>query len=128
MAQVVARTGELHEVLADALRREIGMDADDAREIAGFVLGAFNGREELDDMELSPDLRSIFYTLEGHRFLSFRREEFTNEDGELRRAFFWHFRWDQVAGSAQDASARDLSTDSVYDSLPRSAWRRFAGA
>lgn len=111
--------------LAHALRGEIGMDRSDALEIAGYVVGAFQGKEELDDDELDPDLRSIFYTLENQRLLSFRREEYRNEEGFIRRAFYWRIRWEQIETAAEAAQAQERAEDdSIYEALPGDAWTR----
>lgn len=111
--------------LKDALVATLEMASTDAREVAGLVIAAFGGREELDDEELSPDLRSMFYTLEGQRLLSFRREEYRNEDGHIRRAFYWHIRWEDVVRVSQDpGGSHQAEGDSVYDELPRGAWSR----
>jgi len=48
--------------------------------------------DEVDDETLDADLRSVFYTLEAKRMLSFRRVEYTREDGDKRRAFYWKLR------------------------------------
>ncbi len=119
------RHERLTAALAHALRDELDMDRSDAMEIAGYVVGAFQGKEELDDDNLDPDLRSIFYTLENKRLLSFRREEYRNEEGHIRRAFFWRIRWEQIDTMAETAEARERREDSsVYEALPRDAWTR----
>lgn len=111
--------------LAQALWEDLEMDRSDAMEIAGYVIGAFQGQEELDDDHLDPDLRSIFYTLENQRLLSFRREEFRNEEGHIRRAFYWRIRWENIDTSA-DAQpvAGDRESGTVYEALPSDAWSR----
>jgi hypothetical protein len=114
--------------LADALEREMGMQAQDARQIAGHVLAAFGGAEELDDREIEQDLRSVFYELEEHKLLDFRRETYRNEEGHTRRAFYWTIRWDQVQpDEAEDASTGE-GGDSVYEELPQNAWTRGSAA
>ena len=112
------------EVLTQALIQQIGMSNEDAQEIAGFVIGAFNGTDEVDDMALTPDLRSIFYTLEGHRFLTFRRDERTNENGEVRRHFHWQFRWDVILESSTLTEREAPADQTVYEGLPGDAWAR----
>lgn len=110
--------------LAQALMRDLDMRAEDASEVAQLVLSAFDGDEELDDEELSSDLRSMFYTLEEEKLLDFRREETRNEDGHIRRYFHWAIRWDEVAPEpAEDEEDADAS-ENVYDDLPSNAWER----
>lgn len=112
--------------LASALERDIGMESDDANEIAGFVAGAFHGATEVEDGLLSPDLRSIFYTLEGHRLVTFRREERTDEVGQVRRVFYWQLRWENIEAHAKGGKPAAAPKDTVYDKLPVDAWMRAA--
>lgn len=124
--QVQVQTGQLQGLLADALEREMDMEADDARHIAGHVLAAFGDVEELDDREIDSDLRSVFYELEEHKLLDFRRETYRNEDGHKRRAFFWTIRWDEVEPDEAEDAAAGEDEDTVYEELPNNAWSRGA--
>lgn len=110
-----------------ALERTFEMPHDDAAEIAEAVLERFEEADEVDDESLDADLRSVFYTLEAKRMLSFRRVEYTREDGDRRRAFFWKLRLDALADAPapEDPAARDLD---VYASLPADAWSAHAHA
>ncbi|HVL49642.1 MAG TPA: DUF6015 family protein, partial [Candidatus Thermoplasmatota archaeon] len=95
--------------LALALHRLFGMDDEDAGAIAEVVLDHFSGKEEVDDDDLAPDVRSIFYTLEGKKLLTFRRDEYTTEDGDRRRAFFWRLRHEEVlAARGEKAQAVEM--------------------
>jgi hypothetical protein len=114
--------------LAGALEREMGMDGDDAREIAAVVLSAFDEGNELDDREIESDVRSVFYELEEQKLLDFRREEYRNEEGHKRRAFYWTIRWDEIAPEEADDASGASDSDDVYDELPSDAWRRQASA
>lgn len=119
------RHERLTAALAQALWEELEMDRSDAMEIAGYVVGAFQGDDELDDDELDPDLRSIFYTLENQRLLSFRREEYRNEEGFIRRAFYWRIRWEEIDTTTDGPQGSDQRDEgSVYEALPRDAWSR----
>ncbi len=111
-------------LLTKALIRELEMRREDAGEVAGLVLSAFGGDKELDDEELTSDLRSVFYTLEDRQLLDFRREEYRNEEGHIRRAFFWSIRWDEVAPGRGSEDAEDEEQETVYDELPQNAWQR----
>jgi hypothetical protein len=114
------------EALVDALRSRFSMETEDAMAIADVVAEQFEGKEEVNDDTLSPEVRSIFYTLEAKKLLSFRRTEYTIDTGERRRAFFWRVRHDELSKIAALASA--ISEESVYDQLPKSAWaHRTAG-
>lgn len=111
---------ETGQALTQALQRAFEMEADDAREIADAVLERFQGVDEVDDETLDADLRSVFYTLEGKRMLSFRRVEYTREDGDKRRAFFWKLRPESLA---QSREVPVLTDEDVYATLPPDAWR-----
>lgn len=126
MQQLELRTDDKRAALANALERELDMHPDDAREVSGLVLSAFDGREELDDEELSSDLRSVFYTIEDQNLLDFRREEERNEEGHLRRYFFWTIRWDEVTPDAPEGDDEGAEDRTVYDDLPQNAWKRGA--
>lgn len=114
---------ETGRVLTEALQRTFEMEPQDAEEIATAVLQRFDGVDEVDDETLDADLRSVFYTLEGKRMLSFRRVEYTREDGDRRRAFYWKLRLDALSAPRE---VPVLSEDDVYASLPATAWRHGA--
>ncbi|MDX1611880.1 MAG: hypothetical protein R3185_05885, partial [Candidatus Thermoplasmatota archaeon] len=89
------------------------------------VLEQFGQKNEVLDDELPTDIRSIFYTLEAKRILTFRRIEYEGEDGMTLRGFFWRFHVDRIERdlNASDAAQEDLN---VYEELPKSCWQRQA--
>lgn len=107
--------------LSQALERAFEMAPEDARELADVVLERFSAADEVDDETLDAEVRSVFYTLETKRMLSFRRVEYTREDGDRRRAFYWKLREDAL-DEADQADAKETEID-VYASLPAAAWR-----
>lgn len=115
---------EHREALVGALERAFSMEADDAQEIADVVLERFTTAEEVDDETLDAEIRSVFYTLEAKRLLSFRRAEYTREDGDRRRAFYWRLRHEALQPPVPEAGGYE-ETD-VYASLPASAWTHAA--
>lgn len=112
------------EALTGALERAFAMEHGDAMEIANVVLERFTDREEVDDETLDAEVRSVFYTLETKRLLSFRRLEYTREDGDHRRAFYWRLRTEALAAPVVEAGRYD-EVD-VYASLPATAWSHAA--
>ena len=113
-------------LFTDALVRAFEMARDDAQEIANAVLERFQSGDEVDDETLDADLRSVFYTLEGKRMLSFRRVEYTREDGDKRRAFYWKLRSDGLIREIPiDTGASDVD---VYAALPADAWHHRTAA
>ncbi|HEV8359753.1 MAG TPA: hypothetical protein VGR28_04775 [Candidatus Thermoplasmatota archaeon] len=114
------------DTLASAMQRAFEMAPDDALSVAGIVVEHFAGVAEVNDDTIDAELRSLFYTLEAKRILSFRREEYDNEAGEKRRAFWWRIRAEVVAElSAPATLPRD---EDVYAQLPAECWRREAAA
>lgn len=110
--------------LTEALERAFSMAHADAEEIADVVLERFADRDEVDDETLDAEVRSVFYTLEAKRMLSFRRADITRETGEKRRAFYWRLRPEMLAAVADAAALR--RDDDVYATLPATAWRHAA--
>lgn len=110
--------------LQGALERAFDMAPDDAREIADVVIDTFAERDEVDDETIDAELRSVFYTLEAKRMLSFRRVEVTRETGDKRRAFYWRLRRESLTGATQiPVHTEEID---VYSSLPASAWHHAA--
>jgi hypothetical protein len=102
------------------------MKPDEAAEVADAVLDRFADVVEVDDETLDADLRSVFYTLEAKRMLSFRRVEYTREDGDRRRAFYWKLRLDALDEMRR---GREIPVESdVYADLPADAWAHHAHA
>lgn len=108
--------------LMDALKQRFGMEDEDATAIAEVVREQFGEDDEVNDDNLDPEVRSIFYTLEAKKLLSFRREEYSIDTGERRRAFYWRVREDELAKIK--TLAADIAEESVYDTLPKNAWSR----
>ena len=106
--------------LAQALREKFGMSDDDADEIAQTVAAQFGDQDEVNDETLDPSVRSIFYTLEAKKILSFRREEYTWETGERRRGFWWRVRPEEL--NKITSITPEAGEEDVYRSLPRDAW------
>lgn len=112
------------EAFTVALQRAFEMAPEDAAELGEVVLAQFQETEEVDDETLDADLRSVFYTLEAKRMLSFRRVERVTEEGSNRRAFFWRLRPESLDPAAREIPVQHA--DDVYGSLPASAWKHAA--
>ena len=106
--------------LEQALREKFGMSADDATDIAAVVVEQFGDQDEVNDETLDPSVRSIFYTLEAKKILTFRREEYTWENGERRRGFWWRVREEELTRTK--TLVPEAGDEDVYASLPRDAW------
>lgn len=111
--------------LTAALVREFEMEEGGAEELAEEVLAWFADEAEVNDELLDAELRSVFYTLEGKKILTFRRAEGPNEQGEHRRSFFWRLRPESLGFQPANPPPSDPVTE-VYTKLPREAWRHRA--
>jgi hypothetical protein len=108
------------DALAHALRERFSMSHEDALETATVVAQQFGEHEEVNDETLDPNVRSIFYTLEAKKILSFRREEYSIESGERRRGFWWRLREEELRRmTTVPVKAAD---EDVYATLPQSIW------
>ena len=107
-------------VLAAALRERLGMSDEDAHDIASVVLEQFGDQQEVNDETLEPTVRSVFYTLEAKKILSFRREEYTWENGEKRRGFWWRLRSEELEPKLTIVPV--AAEEDVYANLPKDAW------
>lgn len=117
---------ERAEWLEKVLRCTFEMEAQDAKMIAGCVIEQFGDKDEILDDEIPNDVRSVFYTLEAKRILTFRRIEYESEDGATLRGFFWRFHedWEPPEG----ALGGDEDQENVYEALPEDCWSRDAAA
>ena len=109
------------DALAKALRERFDMASEDAHEVATVVLSQFGESTEVNDETLDPTVRSIFYTLEAKKLLSFRREEYTWENGEKRRGFWWRLRTEELEPRSVEIPVLSAEED-VYASLPKDVW------
>ncbi len=112
--------------LEKVLRCTFEMDAQDAKLVSGLVIEHFGDKDEVLDDEIPNDVRSVFYTLEAKRILTFRRIEYEGEDGATLRGFYWRFHsdWEPPEGALDEAG----DEDSVYENLPEDCWSRDAAA
>lgn len=115
-------TVEVHRgAFTEALEHEFEMAPEEARELADVILERFDGTDEVDDETLDAEIRSVFYTLEAKRMVSFRRVEYTREEGEHRRAFYWKLRVESL--QRDHGTQVQVDDGDVYASLPASAWQ-----
>lgn len=111
---------EKRRALVQVLEERFGMSPEDALEIASVVIEQFGEGAEANDESLDPSVRSIFYTLEAKKILSFRREEYTTEAGERRRGFWWRVRDGEL--TKVTTLVPQAADEDVYSTLPKDAW------
>ena len=127
--------------LSKAIANRVGIDLEEARRDAGFVLDIFGFDNRVIDNVLNPEDRQLFYILEEEGMLTTEREETTLYDGREWRTHYWIIRKDVILQYAQDLSksnraalsermqrVTDISDEVIYDSLDDQTWvtRKFA--
>ena len=113
---------ERRAALTLALRDRFDMAAEDAQAIAETIAEVFGTNEEVNDETIDPSVRSIFYTLEAKKILTFRRFEYQLETGERRRGFAWRIREEALQPAGVEIPIE--TEEDVYANLPRDVWAR----
>lgn len=122
--------------LSKAIANRVGIDIEEARRDAGFVMDIFGYDDRVIDNVLDPEDRQLFYILEEEGMLTTEREETTLYDGREWRTHYWVLKKNIILKYAQDESKvvrnvlvdkrqpiRDISSDeSVYDTLEEDVW------
>ena len=115
--------------LSKAIANRTGLDLEEARKNAGFIMDIFGFQDRVIDNVLEPRDRQLFYTLEKEGMLKTEREETTLYDGREWRIHYWVIRKDVILKYAQDESKRirDVISDkqtieSIYNALSDGIW------
>ncbi|MEA2055810.1 MAG: DUF6015 family protein [Candidatus Thermoplasmatota archaeon] len=121
--------------LSKAIANRVGIDVEEAKRDAGFVLDIFGFDNRIIDNVLDPEDRQLFYILEEEGMLTTEREETTLYDGREWRTHYWIIRKDVILKYAKDASksnraalsekmqlVNDVSDEAIYDSLDEDVW------
>ena len=129
--------------LSQAIANRIGINIDEARRDAGFVLDIFGYDDRVIDNVLDPEDRQLFYILEEEGMLATEREETTLYDGREWRTHYWQIRKETILRYAGDIKTpprtmmygdqrpisiiEDISDENVYGQLEEESWntRRF---
>jgi hypothetical protein len=124
--------------LSRAIANRIGINIEEARRDAGFVLDIFGFDDRVIDNVLDPEDRQLFYILEEEGMLATEREETTLYDGREWRTHYWQIRKETILKFAGDTKTpprtmmygeqrpvsiiNDLTEDSVYGQLEEDHW------
>ena len=121
--------------LSKAIANRVGIDIDEARRDAGFVLDIFGYDNRVIDNVLDPEDRQLFYILEEEGMLTTEREETTLYDGREWRTHYWVLKKNIILKYAQDANKnanaalsekmqpmKDISDEAIYDNLTDDLW------
>ena len=120
--------------LSKAIANRVGIDIEEARRDAGFVMDIFGFQDRVIDNVLDPEDRQLFYILEEEGMLTTEREETTLYDGREWRTHYWVIRKDIILKYSQDENKRrrsvlsdkqtieDISDEAIYDALEDNLW------
>jgi len=120
--------------LSKAIANRVGIDIEEARRDAGFVMDIFGFQDRIIDNVLDPEDRQLFYILEEEGMLTTEREETTLYDGREWRTHYWVIRKDTILKFAKDENKRigtvlsdkqriqDISDEAIYDTLNETQW------
>ena len=120
--------------LSKAIANRVGIDIEEARRDAGFVMDIFGFQDRVIDNVLDPEDRQLFYILEEEGMLTTEREETTLYDGREWRTHYWVIKKDIILKYAKDENKRrgavlsdkqtieDISDEAIYDSLDDQHW------
>lgn len=128
------------ENLSTAIANRIGIDIEEARRDAGFVLDIFGFDDRIIDNVLDPEDRQLFYILEEEGMLTTEREETTLYDGREWRTHYWQIKKETILNYARQATSSrrsvmfgdkrpidpisDNSDEHVYQQLDEELWTR----
>ncbi len=120
--------------LSRAIANRVGIDIEEARRDAGFVMDIFGFQDRVIDNVLDPEDRQLFYILEEEGMLTTEREETTLYDGREWRTHYWVIRKDIILRYSKDENKRtgsilsdkqtieDISDEAIYDALEDDVW------
>ena len=124
--------------LSKAIANRIGINIEEARRDAGFVLDIFGYDDRVIDNVLDPEDRQLFYILEEEGMLTTEREETTLYDGREWRTHYWQIRKEIILRYASDKNItsrtimygdqrpvsviEDHSDENVYGQLEEDSW------
>ena len=120
--------------LSKAIANRVGIDVEEARRDAGFVMDIFGFQDRVIDNVLDPEDRQLFYILEEEGMLTTEQEETTLYDGREWRTHYWVIRKDIILKYARDENKRtgtvlsdkqtigDISDEAIYDNLSDDQW------
>ena len=121
------------DVLSKAIANRVGIDIEEARRNAGFVLDIFGYNDRVIDNVLNYEDRQLFYILEEEGMLATDQEDTILYDGREWRTHYWVLKKNTILKYAKDENSSvrsvisdkpvwDISDGSIYDSLTDDIW------
>jgi len=129
------------DILSKAIANRIGIEIEEARKNAGFVLDVFGYNDRVIDNILDYEDRQLFYILEEEGMLATDHEDTILYDGREWRTHYWILKKNTILKYSKDRNCNlknvisdkpiwDISGLGIYDSLTEEAWttrkKRFA--
>ncbi|RLF38141.1 MAG: hypothetical protein DRN03_00415 [Thermoplasmata archaeon] len=114
--------------LSRAIANRIGIDIEEAKKDASFVMDIFGFDDRVIDNVLDPEGRQLFYILEEEGMLSTEREETTLYDGREWRTHYWQLRKDVILKYSREKKeneqeqAKEDDEGSIYKMLDDEVW------
>lgn len=114
--------------LSRAIANRIGIDIEEAKKDASFVMDIFGFDDRVIDNVLDPEGRQLFYILEEEGMLSTEREETTLYDGREWRTHYWQLRKDVILKYSKEKKkndqeqAKEEDEGSIYKMLDDEVW------
>jgi len=119
--------------LSKAIANRVGIDIDEARRDAGFVMDIFGFDDRVIDNVLDPEDRQLFYILEEEGMLTTEREETTLYDGREWRTHYWKLKKDTILTYSKEADVirdllidkkqpKNISDEDIYDTIEEDLW------
>jgi hypothetical protein len=121
------------EVLTKAIANRTGIDIEEARRNAGFVLDVFGFNDRVIDNILDYEDRQLFYILEEEGMLATDHEDTILYDGREWRTHYWILKKKTILRYAKNKNSNskdtisdkpvwDISSVGIYGSLTEEAW------
>jgi hypothetical protein len=120
--------------LSKAIANRVGIDIEEARRDAGFVMDIFGFDDRVIDNVLDPEDRQLFYILEEEGMLTTEREETTLYDGREWRTHYWRLKKDTIARYSKEGGTerstlivdkklpKNVSDDDIYNTIEDDMW------
>ncbi len=120
--------------LSKAIANRVGIDIEEARRDAGFVMDIFGFDDRVIDNVLDPEDRQLFYILEEEGMLTTEREETTLYDGREWRTHYWRLKKDTIARYSKESNLersvlivdkktpKNFSDEDIYGTIDEDMW------
>jgi hypothetical protein len=120
--------------LSKAIANRVGIDIEEARRDAGFVMDIFGFDDRVIDNVLDPEDRQLFYILEEEGMLTTEREETTLYDGREWRTHYWRLKKDTIARYSKESNLernslivdkktpKNFSDEDIYGTIDEEMW------